>query len=121
MQRLLRPSLSEVWAIVAIALPLLLTMAARMGSVDLTYHLRAGAMMLDSGALLRSDTFTFTAVGAPWIDQQWLSQIALAQVFRIGGWLALAMLRFGLAALALVSVYAACRARGAAVRPAAWL
>ncbi|MBL0172267.1 MAG: hypothetical protein IPP90_16390 [Gemmatimonadaceae bacterium] len=119
--RLTRLRLSHVWAMAAIALPLLITIGARMGSVDLTYHLRAGAMMLDSGALLRTDTFTFTAAGAPWVDQQWLGQVVLAWVFRAEGWLALALMRALLAGIVLVSVHAACRARGAAARPAAWL
>jgi hypothetical protein len=106
---------------VAVILPLVLTSAAGMGSVDLTYHLRAGSMMLDAGALLRTDPFTFTAFGAEWVDQQWLSQVILARLFRSGGWLALALVRATLSAVVLASLFAACRARGAAIRRAAWL
>ncbi|MBL0170960.1 MAG: hypothetical protein IPP90_09545 [Gemmatimonadaceae bacterium] len=121
MERFSRVPLSHVWAVAALVLPLVLTVAARMGSVDLAYHLRAGAMMLDTGRLLRTDPFTFTAVGVPWIDQQWLSQVVLAQVFHTGGWLALALTRSALSAIVLASVFATCRAQGAAVRRAAWL
>ena len=113
--------LSRVWAVAAIALPLVIVASARMGTVDLTYHLRAGALMLDSGSLIRTDSFTFTATGVPWVDQQWLSQVILASVFHIGGWLALAVTRSFLAGAALALVYAACRTRGAAPRRAAWL
>jgi len=119
--RMTRLPLSSVWVVASIALPLLIVTVARMGTVDLTYHLRAGALMLDSRTLVRTDTFTFTAAGLPWVDQQWLSQVILASSFRLGGWLAMAVLRSALAGVALWCVYAACRAGGAARRRAAWL
>ena len=121
MLRTARLSLSSVWAIASVVLPLLLIAALRMGSVDLTYHLRAGAMMLETRALLRVDSFTFTAAGAPWVDQQWLAQIVLALVFQAGGWFALMLTRVLLSGAALALVFATCRSRGATMRRAAWL
>lgn len=117
----LRLPLSRVWCIAAVLAPVLAITIARLGTVDLTYHLRAGGMMLDSRSIIRTDSFTFTAAGLPWLDQQWGSQVILAALFRVGGWMALAATRSLLAGIALVCVYLACRARGATIRVASWL
>ena len=46
-----------------------------MSTVDLTYHVRLGEQILH-GSLPRVDTFTFSAPGGTWTDQQWLAQAA---------------------------------------------
>ena len=57
-----------------------------MSTVDLTYQLRAGAEILDTGAIPSVDTWTFTAAGLPWVDQQWGAQVVLV-ARRAAGWL----------------------------------
>ena len=61
-------SLSRFWLFLAVALPVLAALLAPMSTVDLTYQLRAGAEILDTGAIPSMDTWTFTAAGlpAPW-------------------------------------------------------
>ena len=49
------------------------------------WHLRAGHLMLDTGTLPRTDPFSFTAEGRPWIDYYWGFQIVSAAVERLGG------------------------------------
>ncbi len=49
------------------------------------WHLTAGRMMLASHAILRTDPFSFTVAGRPWIDYYWLYQIVFAGLERIGG------------------------------------
>ena len=88
---------------------------------DLTYHLRAGDIMFDTHAVLRTDVFSAVAYGKPWLNQQWLAQIVLATAFRLGGWFGLVALRALLGALVLSFVFLACRAAGAATKRAAWL
>jgi hypothetical protein len=117
----LRVPLSGVWCAAAIVAPVWAVTAAPLGALDLVYHLRAGAAMLGTRSLIREDGFTFTAAGLPWFDQQWGSQIVLEGLFRAGGWFALAATRSLFAAVTLVLVYLACRARGATRRVAAWL
>ena len=39
------------------------------------------------------DTWTLTAPGAPWVDQQWGAQVILAAAYRLGGWTGLVLLR----------------------------
>ena len=86
-------SLSRLWIFLAVALPVLAALLASLSSVDLAYHLRAGDEILASRSIPRVDTWTFTAEGLPWVDQQWGSQVILSTVFRIAGWTGLALLR----------------------------
>src|SRR2546423_14311273 len=72
-----------LWLFLAVALPVLAALLANLSSVDLAYHLRAGGMILDTGTIPTHDTFTFTAAGTPWLDQQWGAQVILAAVYRL--------------------------------------
>lgn len=116
-----RIRLAEVWALAAVLLPTAIAGAAPLSSVDLTYHLRIGQLILRQGAIPRTDPLTFTAAGMPWVDQQWGAQLVLWGAWRGGGWLGLATLRAVLVGTTLALVLAACRAAGARVRTAALL
>lgn len=114
-------NVDRVWPLLPVVLPFLVTLTATMGAVDLAYHLRAGDGILGAGALPRIDTFTFTAFGTRWLDQQWGAQVVLALAHRAGGWVGLLVLRAALIATTYGLVYLACRARGAARRTASLL
>ncbi len=116
-----RLTLPELWACLAVLLPVLGALIASISTVDLAYHLRAGAIVLDSRSLPSPDTFTFTAAGLPWVDQQWGAQAAFAAIFRSGGWALLAVVRAGLVGLISWLVFRACRSAGSGTRAAAWL
>jgi len=118
---LARIRLSQVWATTAVVIPVLVNTRMPLAMIDLAYHLRAGDIMFDTHAILRTDVFTATAYGRPWLNQQWLAQIVLTTAFRLGGWFALVALRALLIALVLTFVFLACRAAGAATKRAAWL
>ncbi len=122
MRTIIRPTAwSPVWVAAAVILPLLIVAATPMNAVDLAYHLRVGAMIIDVRGLLRTDVLTFTAAGQEWVNQQWLSQVILATVFRGGGWLALQLLRVVLAGLSLGLLCRAAKDAGVSTRVAAWL
>ncbi|MGZ4108452.1 MAG: hypothetical protein ACXVP7_02065, partial [Actinomycetota bacterium] len=82
-----------VWVAIGVVLPAVATLAARLGTIDLAYHVRLGDLMLTTGRLARSDTFTFVANGRAWTDQQWLAQVLFALVYRAGAWQGLVVLR----------------------------
>jgi hypothetical protein len=113
-------SIDRVWILLAVAIPTLGSLALSMSTVDLTYHIRLGEQILH-GTLPRMDTFTFSAPGATWTDQQWLAQALLALAHRIDGWNAIVVLRALLTAVAFAFVFAACRRSGASVRASAGL
>ena len=55
-----------------------------LSGADFWWHLRAGQWILANGKVPRIDPFTFGAAGRPWIDLQWLFEVILATVFRVG-------------------------------------
>jgi hypothetical protein len=112
---------ATLWAFLAIALPILASLLAPLSSVDLAYHLRAGAEFLDSGRIATTDTWTFTVAGEPWLNQQWAAQAFLAGVYRIGGWTGLVVLRAIVAGAISALVFVALRRQGLDERRAAWL
>jgi hypothetical protein len=116
-----RLRLSHVWTAAAVVVPVLVMTGTPLAAIDLAYHLRAGDIMLDAHTILRTEVFTSTAAGKPWLNQQWLAQIVLATAFRLGGWFGLVMLRALLMALVLTFVFLACRAAGAVTKRAAGL
>ncbi len=111
----------RLWAFLAVALPVLASLLASLPSVDLAYHLRAGALTLDTGLIPATDTFTFTAFGQPWLNQQWGAQVVLAAVYQTAGWAGLVILRAALVGALAGLVYLACRSHGVNRRVAAWL
>jgi hypothetical protein len=113
--------MAQLWAFLAVGLPVLAAFIAGLSAVDLAYHLRAGAEFLDTGRISTTDTWTFTANGAPWLNQQWGAQAVLAVVFRVAGWTGLAIVRALLVGLTFGFVFEACRRRGLDLRRAAWL
>ena len=90
----------RLWLALAILLPALAATIASMSTVDLAYQVRAGELMLESLSVLRTDPFTFTAMGDPWLNQQWGAGVLFALVHGLGGWGGLALLRAVLVAAA---------------------
>ena len=114
-------SLNRLWLFIAVALPVLAAMLAPMSTVDLAYQLRAGDEILRSGAIPTADTWTYTAAGTPWFDQQWGSQVILAAVSSVGGWTGLVLLRALLTGLIFASLALVARRRGIEPRTTALL
>ena len=86
-------SLRALWWFLAISLPVLASLIAKISTVDLAYQLRAGAEILATGRIPTTDTWTFTMAGQPWVDQQWAAQIVLRAIESVGGWVGLAAFR----------------------------
>ena len=114
-------TISQVWLVLAVALPVLGALLASLPAVDLAYHLRAGSELLDTGRIPLTDTYTFTRTGEPWLNQQWGAQAILALVHRAAGLEGLAVLRAVLVGLVFGFVLWACRRAGATDRQAALL
>lgn len=72
--------------------------AARAASIpvlrisDAALHLATGRLILSSGAIPRSDPFTFTRLGDPWVVQQWLPATLFGAVESLAGHRGLAAL-----------------------------
>jgi hypothetical protein len=116
-----RRPIDLAWASLVILVPVVVALLSRMGTTDLTYHVRAGDGILSTHSLPRFDTYTFSVYGRPWLDQQWGAQIVLALGHRYGGWATLAFLQAVLVGASFWFVYLACRARRASVRTSSLL
>src|SRR5712691_10641296 len=93
-----RVPLSQVWAWVAISVPVGVLAAFPLVSVDLAYLVRAGDLMLRTGSVLRTDPLMLWTIGKPWLNQQWGAELIVAAAYRMDGWLGLAVLRGALQA-----------------------
>jgi hypothetical protein len=113
--------MSRLWLFLAIMLPVLAATLAPMSSVDLSYQLRAGGDIIDTRSIPSVDTWTFTAAGVPWVDQQWGAQVVLTAVHRLGGWTGLVVLRALLTAVVVGATLAIALRRGLDPRVAAVL
>ncbi len=116
-ERVLRPTLAELWTFLAIALPVLASLIATLSAVDLAYQLRAGAQILIGSGIPAVDSWTFTAAGLAWFDQQWGAQVILAQVFAVAGWTGLVLLRAALVGLISGLILIAIRLRAPGTHP----
>lgn len=114
-------SLSFVWVVAGIALPVGIVMATPTTAIDLAYLLAAGHRFLETGSIPRVEPFLAWSLGEPWQNQQWGAELFLGLAFEAGGWFALALARALAAAGFLAGVYLACRARKASRRRAALL
>jgi hypothetical protein len=116
-----RRPIDTAWASLVILIPVVVALLSRMGTTDLTYHIRAGEGILGTHSLPRIDTYTFSVAGTPWLDQQWGAQVVLALGHRYGGFATLAFLQAALVGVSFWFIYIACRARGAAIRTSSFL
>ncbi|MEO7143785.1 MAG: hypothetical protein ABI165_09825 [Bryobacteraceae bacterium] len=52
---------------------------------DTGWHIRTGESILNSRSLPRTDPYSFTRAGAPWLDWEWGSDVVTAAAHRIAG------------------------------------
>ncbi|MGH7630923.1 MAG: hypothetical protein ACREOF_16375 [Gemmatimonadales bacterium] len=88
-----RPSLFDIIFIIwALAVPIGFGDRLLSSDGDLARHLRLGETMLARGALLRTDDFSHTAAGQPFLAFEWGSEILYALAARAGGLAGVAVL-----------------------------
>ena len=114
-------SLAALWRFLVVALPVLSALLATLQSVDLTYQIRAGHEILSTGRIPTVDTWTFTANGQPWFDQQWGAQVIFALIERVGGWTGLVVVRALIVGMVFASLAFIARRRGLSDRTTAVL
>jgi len=94
-----RVRLGTVWLVVATLLTLVYVGTLVQYPLDFWNHLCVGRLIWDSGAIPRSDTFTCTIAGQAVVYQNWLVELVLYGIWRLGG--------FELAQAAIACCYAA--------------
>lgn len=56
-----------------------------LGDNSLFIHLRTGIDLMRSGSIPRTDPYSFTAAGEPWVVQSWLASASYGVAERLGG------------------------------------
>lgn len=72
---------------------------------DTWLHEVVGQRILSTHSWPKTDTYSFTAPGTGWMAYEWLADIALAQVMRMGGLRGWMGLLFGLASCLVLLIY----------------
>ena len=81
-----KPSLFDiVFLIWALVVPIGFSGRLINSDGDLARHLRLGELMLDRHGILRTDVFSHTAAGKPFLAFEWGSEVAYAAAERLGG------------------------------------
>ncbi|HEX6677862.1 MAG TPA: hypothetical protein VF486_22960 [Actinomycetes bacterium] len=106
----------RLWLVVVLGAIGAMQLAVGTNAVDLAYHVRAGALMVDAGHVLRTDVFAWTTAGQPWLDQNWGAQLVLYGLWRVGGFPLIAIVNALVTVAAWGLVMAACRRRTASLR-----
>ncbi len=59
---------------------------------DVSWHIATGQWILDHRSIPRTDPFSFTWAGKPWVPIEWLSEVIMAGAYRLGGYSGIAAL-----------------------------
>ena len=49
---------------------------------DLWGHVRFGQDLLETGSIVRADPYSYLTAGQPWINHEWLAELAQAAAYR---------------------------------------
>ncbi len=62
-------------------------MSARsVGDPDVWWHLKTGQWIAQTRTVPHADSFSFTRAGYPWVAHEWLSELLIYGIYRVGGW-----------------------------------
>jgi hypothetical protein len=73
---------------------------------DLWWHIRTGELILDTHRWPTTDPYSFTVAGQPWLACEWIGDVLLAAVARLGGLQALDLLLIVLGGSVMLAIYA---------------
>lgn len=72
---------------------------------DLWWHIKVGDSILTTHHWPTTDTYSFTIAGQPWLAYEWVGEVLLAIVNRLGGIYALEVLLIVLGCAVMLSIY----------------
>jgi hypothetical protein len=59
---------------------------------DVSWHIATGRWILEHAAIPRTDPFSFTWAGKPWVPIEWLAEVIYASAYRLAGYAGVAAL-----------------------------
>ena len=78
---------------------------------DLWWHLKAGQDILDTRSIPHTDDYSFTKQGSEWVAHEWLSEVIIASIYRVGGLVSLVTIFSFVIVIALWLTYRRCEGR----------
>ena len=81
--------------------------------IDLWWHLKTGELIARTGVVPTSDPFSYTVPGRPWVAHEWLWELAVYWVYRLGGYALATLLSAAVVTAAYVIMYRLLRRLGA--------
>ncbi len=75
---------------------------------DFGWHLRTGEYVVSTLSIPHTDFFSFTATGQPWTTHEWLAQVLMYLLYRLGGFGALSLFFALLSTIIFGLVYLRC-------------
>ena len=78
---------------------------------DLWWHLRAGEQIIDTRSMPHADDYSFTKQGSKWVAHEWLSEVIIAGVYRLSGFVGLVTIFSLMIVIALWLTYRRCDGR----------
>ena len=89
---LARPALSWPLLLGVAAFVLIAVLGSGLTDPDVFLHVAVGRWMLEHGRVPMHDPFSFTRRGAPWVVQEWGSELLSVLAYRLAGWAGLVLL-----------------------------
>jgi hypothetical protein len=77
---------------------------------DIWWHLRSGQLILQDHAIFHADPYSFTRLGQPWINHEWLTDVFMYRLYAVGGYAALIVTFATITSAALIFVFLRCKA-----------
>ncbi|MCG6203716.1 hypothetical protein LPW26_03625 [Rhodopseudomonas sp. HC1] len=81
-----RRSLMPLWVGLLVYAVLISVGDRLLNDPDTLWQITIGQWIIDHRAVPRTDLYSFTMAGQPWISTQWLAQVLLAISYTVGGW-----------------------------------
>jgi len=78
---------------------------------DLWWHLKAGQQIIDTRSIPHTDDYSFTKQGSEWVAHEWLSEVIMQAIYRVGGLTSLVTIFSFIIVIALWLTYRRCEGR----------
>lgn len=97
--------------VIALFIALFAMSAREIADPDFWWHLATGRYIVETRSIPHYDVFSYTATDHPWITHEWLTQVGMIGLYRLGGLSALVLATCAVITLTYALVYVQCDAR----------
>jgi len=97
--------------VIALFVALFAMSAREIVDPDFWWHLATGRYIVETRSIPRHDVFSYTATDHKWITHEWLTQVIMIALYRLGGLTALLLATSAAITVTFIPVYMRCDAR----------